>query len=166
MARQLRQARAVLRAATDYLRHDLPEIVFPSSIPTPPGMDAPEARTPRREFGAVCCPAVMSGGGSGCVGAPTLPSAGSKPSRLHATLPVHLCALSLATHSSPSPPLDSRPASPQLFLRVCRRYAETWDAKKMRAERAARDAQHATVQERRREEEGPTLGEEFGAWGG
>jgi len=51
----------------------------------------------------------------------------------------------------------------QLFVRVCRRYVETWDSAKMRAERAARDEAAGVAAEQRREEEGPTLGEEFGA---
>ena len=54
MAKQLRQARAVLRAGRDYLRHDLPEIVFPSSMPNPPGLE-PKPRRERREYVAVRC---------------------------------------------------------------------------------------------------------------
>jgi hypothetical protein len=52
MAKQLRQARAVLRAGRDYLRYDLPEIVFPSSMPNPPGVE-PKPRKERREYVAV-----------------------------------------------------------------------------------------------------------------
>lgn len=37
MAKQLRQGRAIARAMRDYLRYDLPEIIFPSSLPNPPG---------------------------------------------------------------------------------------------------------------------------------
>lgn len=51
MAKQLRQARAVVRAARDYLRYDLPEIIFPSSLPNPPGY-VPEAAQ-RRDYLAV-----------------------------------------------------------------------------------------------------------------
>lgn len=50
----------------------------------------------------------------------------------------------------------------QLFRHACRRYAETWDAEKMRAERAAREGQHSAQQAQRHEAEGPTLVEEFG----
>ena len=52
MAKQLRQAQAVLRAGRDYLRYDLPEIVFPSSMPNPPGVE-PKPRRERREYVAV-----------------------------------------------------------------------------------------------------------------
>ncbi|KAI7844053.1 hypothetical protein COHA_002197 [Chlorella ohadii] len=100
MARQLRQAQAVARAASNWVRHDLREILFPSSIPTPPGIEEEHEQRPRRNW-------------------------------------------------------------PKLFVRVCRRYVETWDSAKMRAERAARDEAAGVAAEQRREEEGPTLGEEF-----
>ena len=67
--------------------------------------------------------------------------------------------------TAPPPPNPSSPptcARPQLFLQVCRRYVETWDSAKMRAERAARDEAAGMAVEQRREEEGPTLSEEFG----
>ncbi|KAL4426965.1 hypothetical protein ABPG77_009526 [Micractinium sp. CCAP 211/92] len=46
MAKQLRQARAIVRATRDYLRYDLPEIIFPSSLPNPPGY-VPETKQHR-----------------------------------------------------------------------------------------------------------------------
>ncbi len=46
MAKQLRQARAIARATRDYLRYDLPEIIFPSSLPNPPGY-VPETKQHR-----------------------------------------------------------------------------------------------------------------------
>ena len=41
--------RFILRRARDWVRHDLPEIVFPSSLPDPPGY-VPQPKTPLREW--------------------------------------------------------------------------------------------------------------------
>jgi len=64
MARQLRQAQAVARAASNWVRHDLREILFPSSIPTPPGIEEEHEQRPRRNWpkvraGPVPCRAVL-----------------------------------------------------------------------------------------------------------
>ncbi|KAL4852967.1 hypothetical protein ACK3TF_006011 [Chlorella vulgaris] len=101
MSRQLRQVAAIGRAAVNWVRRDLPEIVAPASLPNPPGFVPP----PRKTL-------------ADCVA---------------------------------------------LFRHACRRYAETWDAEKMRAERAAREGQHSAQQAQRHEAEGPTLVEEFAA---
>ncbi|EFN58461.1 hypothetical protein CHLNCDRAFT_140464 [Chlorella variabilis] len=101
MAKPLRQARAVARLVFNWFRHDLPEIVAPSSMPDPPGIKRPPRKT-RAEMQA-------------------------------------------------------------LFLRACRRYVETWDSKKMQAQRAAREQEHTTERAVRRQVEGPTLAEEFAA---
>lgn len=65
----------------------------------------------------------------------------------------------------PCPPLQypCPLVASQLFLRACRRYVETWDSKKMQAQRAAREQEHTTERAVRRQVEGPTLAEEFGA---
>lgn len=53
MAKQLRQARAVARAASNWVRHDLREILFPSSIPTPPGIEEEHKQQSKREWAKV-----------------------------------------------------------------------------------------------------------------
>ncbi|KAL4457928.1 hypothetical protein ABPG75_012793 [Micractinium tetrahymenae] len=111
MAKQLRQARAIVCAARDYLRYDLPEIIFPSSLPNPPGY-VPEQEA-RRNYVA-------------------------------------------------------------LFLHACRRYADTWNPRKMAQERAERAAaargetlggedgsSSRPGDKAPPQEEGPTLSEEF-----
>lgn len=55
MAKQLRQAAALLRAAGTWLRRDLPEIVAPSSMPDPPGLAAKRSAEARPPFGPVRC---------------------------------------------------------------------------------------------------------------
>lgn len=52
MAKPLRQARAVARLVFNWFRHDLPEIVAPSSMPDPPGIKRPPRKT-RAEMQAV-----------------------------------------------------------------------------------------------------------------
>ena len=55
MAKQLRQARAVARAASNWVRHDLREILFPSSIPNPPGIEEEhEQQRAKRDWPKVC----------------------------------------------------------------------------------------------------------------
>ena len=70
MAKQLRQARAVLRAAKEWLCQDLPEIVAPSSMPNPPGYLAEQQQqAPQRNYAAVgSCTASSTAAGSVLLG--------------------------------------------------------------------------------------------------
>ena len=79
---------------------------------------------------------------------------------------------SAACVALPPPPPDTHPRPParlQLFLRACRRYADTWDSAKMEEERLQqleREGRGAEAQAQRREaEQGPGLAAEFGEWG-
>lgn len=61
MASKLQQAKYILRRTRDWVRHDLPEIVFPSSLPDPPGYVAAPP-TPLREWLQVhCLPTLVQG---------------------------------------------------------------------------------------------------------
>jgi hypothetical protein len=163
MAKQLRQARAVLRAGRDYLRYDLPEIVFPSSMPNPPGVE-PKPRRERREYvavrvaapGACCCVCMLLNGFEGRY---WLLASGCQQVILR------VCRCCCHLPSADDAALPTRPRL-QLFLLACRRYADSWDSAKMEEERLQqleREGRGAEAQAQRREaEQGPGLAAEFG----
>ena len=65
-----------------------------------------------------------------------------------------------------TPPAHRAHAHLQLFWRACRRYLDTWDAKKMQEERQQRAEQggEGRAHGQPAAEEGPTLMEDFGGW--
>jgi hypothetical protein len=138
MARQLRQARAMTQAVARWFRYDLPEIVAPSSMPDPPGYQ-PAPRQSVAELKLVRFH-----------GVPRM----QVQRRLPCSHVLFVC-------------FGYGLIRLQKFGRAFRRYLETWDSKKVAAERAARERERtgAAGGPEPEKPEGPTLAEEFGEAG-